>query len=582
MASFSNANGNDSHSQRNVSFQERFKDQIQTIGKGGIIGTFDKQYMGDNSNSNNSKDAFNYNEYKVIHHTAYGGNYNNVNTNSNKGKLKPIKTNNKPKTEIATQNNELNIQQQHQHQQQINTNTNINLLPQQQIINPQYQQPQQQPYYQYPPQQQYFNNNNNNNNYYQQGLIYNPYYQQYQPSNGMLLAYQQQQPPYTPYIINNNNNSNLNTQQQAFPSKPKLRPISSQTKHIPRSTTNNNLQQNALQILTNNNNSHISHNTSSRICSAQSRSRISNIEYRPYTLKEYKELEKVGVVLGGLGPNIGTKEWEEKKEKMKKMEEYASRIANMKSKIKKKKDNLDDILTKEKQSKIDNSIRQRCLQYGNLIRPRTRTADKIKNRPMSGVKPFIDNSNMNNNNNNIIEQPTTPNIVVDDKRRRILHNNNNNTHNSSKYTINCDVSGINSKVDDIANTITNRHTESRSNVYRPNNVYVNKNSNRNDGSEMIITQRRTPAYNVNNNQSESVIRYDNNEDDDKLWSNLGLNDNNTNTNNEELLNDSLNANNDAMKLKKIFDEDSDNEELNKILQNRQRYQNAVTHIKSTI
>jgi hypothetical protein len=205
---------------------------------------------------------------------------------------------------------------------------------------------------------------------------------------------------------------------------------------------------------------------------------------------------------------------------------------------------------------------------------------------MSGVKPFIDNSNMNNNNNNIIEQPTTPNIVIDDKRRRILHNNNNNnthnTHNSSKYTIDCDVSGINSKVDDITNTNTNRHTESRSNVYRPNNVYVNKNSNRNDGNEMIMTQRRTPAYNVNNNKSESVIRYDNNEDDDKLWSNLGLNDNNTNTNNEELLNDSLNANNDAMKLKKIFDEDSDNEELNKILQNRQRYQNAVTHIKSTI
>jgi hypothetical protein len=187
---------------------------------------------------------------------------------------------------------------------------------------------------------------------------------------------------------------------------------------------------------------------------------------------------------------------------------------------------------------------------------------------------------MNNNNNNIIEQPTTPNIVVDDKRRRILHNNNNNTHNSSKYTIDCDVSGINSKVDDITNT--NRYTESRSNVYRPNNVYVNKNSNRNDGNEMIMTQRRTPAYNVNNNKSESVIRYDNNEDDDKLWSNLGLNDNNTNTNNEEILNDSLNANNDAMKLKKIFDEDSDNEELNKILQNRQRYQNAVTHIKSTI
>ena len=565
MASFMNVN--DTHSQRNVSFQERFKDQIQTIGKGGIIGTFDKQYTCDSNNSNNNKDTFNYNEYKVIHHTSYGGNYNNNNnnTNSNKGKLKPIKTNNKVKPEV-TAPNELNIQQQ-QHQTN-NTNTNINSPPPQQIINPQYHPQQQQPYYQYPP-QQYFNNNNN---YYQQGLIYNPYYQQYQPSNGMILAYQQQ-PPYIPYITNNNNN--LNPQQPTFPSKPKLRPISSQTKHIPRSNiniNNNNLQQNAIQILTNNNNSHISHNTSSRICSAQSRSRISNIEYRPYTLKEYKELEKVGVVLGGLGPNIGTKEWEEKKEKMKKMEEYASRIANMKSKIKKKKDNLDDILTKEKQSKIDNSIRQRCLQYGNLIRPRTRTADKTKTRPISGVKPFIDNSNTNNNNNRIIEQPTTPNIV-DEKRRRLLNNN----HNSSKYTIDCDVSGMNSKIDEADNSNrsnNNKHKESRSSCYR-HNVYANKNSTRNDGSEMIITQRRAVG-----NKSESVVRYDNNEDDDKMWSNLGL-ENNTN-NNDEVLNDSLNGNNDVMKLKKIFDEDSDNEELNKILQNRQHYQNAVNHIKSTI
>ena len=38
----------------------------------------------------------------------------------------------------------------------------------------------------------------------------------------------------------------------------------------------------------------------------------SKYEYKPYTLKDYKEIINVDT-LGGLGANIGTEEWEKKK-----------------------------------------------------------------------------------------------------------------------------------------------------------------------------------------------------------------------------------------------------------------------------
>ena len=54
------------------------------------------------------------------------------------------------------------------------------------------------------------------------------------------------------------------------------------------------------------------------------------IHYKPKTMKDYKEKyiinEKKSEKRGGLGPNIGTKEWEEKEEKKKKIQEYANKI----------------------------------------------------------------------------------------------------------------------------------------------------------------------------------------------------------------------------------------------------------------
>ena len=47
--------------------------------------------------------------------------------------------------------------------------------------------------------------------------------------------------------------------------------------------------------------------------------------YKPYTIKDYNKLNN-DVKLGKLGPNIGTKEWNEKQERMQKMSEYGKRL----------------------------------------------------------------------------------------------------------------------------------------------------------------------------------------------------------------------------------------------------------------
>ena len=155
-------------------------------------------------------------------------------------------------------------------------------------------------------------------NNFQQPYIINSYYNPYQ--NQIPIINNQN------YITNNipinNNNDNYNNQNQneknisnlsngffiyyninndklivgfKLNGKTKLRPISANQSKI-----------------------NLSNLSSGKLNSVYSNSRITNIEYKPYTLKEYKELEKVGVVLGKLGPNIGTKEWEEKKKKCKK------------------------------------------------------------------------------------------------------------------------------------------------------------------------------------------------------------------------------------------------------------------------
>ena len=83
---------------------------------------------------------------------------------------------------------------------------------------------------------------------------------------------------------------------------------------------------------------------------------INRFEYKPYTLKDYKEIINVDT-LGGLGANIGTEEWEKKKEKMDKMSEYAKNIFNKTKTFKNKTHHL----TNKKKDEI--STRKRASEY---------------------------------------------------------------------------------------------------------------------------------------------------------------------------------------------------------------------------
>jgi len=93
------------------------------------------------------------------------------------------------------------------------------------------------------------------------------------------------------------------------------------------------------------------------------------MEFHPYTLKDYKELTRNPVVMGPLGANIGTKEWETKRNKMKKMQNYSNNINKEHKGITSlKKDTPKDEIEKLTKQKIEKSIRHRTYEYGKLVR----------------------------------------------------------------------------------------------------------------------------------------------------------------------------------------------------------------------
>lgn len=405
-----------------IAFQEKFKDQMQTMGKNGILGTL-------NSNRNYNNNGANC-PVKIIHHTAYENN-----PPHRKNLLKPIK----PQTPSVANANDTTTKTDTTIQQDCTNMTNNPYINQHPIPNgnmPQYS-PYMSPPLQMNPYAPY--------NYPPQMMMVNPYY------NNPYMGYNN--------MMNNNQQQQCNNVQLPTPqSRTKLRPISSQSRM---NTTNTNL----------------SNLSSGRVCSAYSRSRF--VEYKPYTLKEYKEMERVGVVLGGLGPNIGTKEWEEKKEKMRKMEEYAKRVSELKNKVKKRKERVEDIIEKEKKKKIENSIRRRCYEYANLVRPKTRIEQRVN-------RTNLLNNNMTNTTKCTIdcEAPSTnttvqPEIKILSKNKSLgritrpspyITNDTNNSRRQKssiaidRYTIEED-SGPNIN-DIIKNNITNTETE----------LYVDQNS----------------------------------------------------------------------------------------------------------
>ena len=322
----------------NQKFLEKFKDQITTMGKKGILES------NDNSKFNNNF---------------------NINTKVRKGSafLKPI---NKAKTKNNNNDNNNNITEQVKNDlpnNEINknmnnpyiTNTNNNISP---IL-----------YYKYQNPYMYYNYNTNlyMNNNIQPGAIFPPYQLYYYPNPNMI----------NPYLIQNNYQNVENKENNEITSKPltkkKLRPISAQNISNNRSYLTN--QNNITNLTYLNNKSNMTN--------------INRHEYKPYTLKDYKEIMNVDT-LGGLGANIGTEDWNKKKEKMDKMNEYAKNI------FKKTKGNKNKNSDLKNRKKEEISTRKRASEYSKLIRPKSSGHVKV-----NITKQKNDKVNIINNENRI-------------------------------------------------------------------------------------------------------------------------------------------------------------------------------------
>lgn len=109
----------------------------------------------------------------------------------------------------------------------------------------------------------------------------------------------------------NSNNKPTNISKKSLSSK-HLRPIDEEN------FNNSNMN--------NKSNSYYNEKVTPDTSSYQNRGNLNEGGYQPYSLKEYKDLTSAKIVLGGLGPNIGSKEWEEKQEKKKKVHDYGQNV----------------------------------------------------------------------------------------------------------------------------------------------------------------------------------------------------------------------------------------------------------------
>ena len=140
-------------------------------------------------------------------------------------------------------------------------------------------------------------------------------------------------------IINSNNNMNNNL---------KNKKKSQSAKRINGINNNNNYNNNNFMYNNMNNNNRSPPQQIKKLKDYQF------MEFHPYTLKDYKELTRNPVVMGPLGANIGTKEWELKRNKMKKMMNYSNNINKEHKGIRAlKKDTPKDEIEKQTKGKIE-------------------------------------------------------------------------------------------------------------------------------------------------------------------------------------------------------------------------------------
>ena len=313
-----------------------------------------------------------------------------------------------------------------------------------------------------------YNNNYNNNNYNMNQMYpMNPMNQMY-PMNPMNQMNQMNQVNPYPYWNQNNQMNNRNIYENSKKNNmnnPNNNPIvrnaqmiinnnNNMNNNINKSLKNKKKSQSAKSINNNNNynnNNYMYNNNNNNMMNNNNRSpqqQLKNIkdyqfmEFHPYTLKDYKELTRNPVVMGPLGANIGTKEWEQKRNKMKKMMNYSNNINKEHKGIRSlKKDTPKDEIEKLTKEKIEKSIRHRTYEYGKLIRTGKYKEDyeekdfnnfnnnlniipENQENEYYNNKPEISNIN-NNENNNIILNENNNDFIMEENNMKNSNNMNN-------------------------------------------------------------------------------------------------------------------------------------------------------------
>ena len=234
---------------------------------------------------------------------------------------------------------------------------------------------------------------------------------------------------------NQNNIKNINSIQQKQNPKQNIKNNNKINQYSPKGVKN--ISNNNKKILQNNNNIYYNNKNNNNKLQSKSVNRVNDIknkisppkeikvkdyqfiEYHPYTLKDYREMIRNPVVLGHLGPNTGTKEWEEKKNKMRKMMNYSNNINKEHKGINKlKKDTPKDEIEKLMKEKIEKSAWKKTLEYGKLLR-------------YGKYKEDFDDKELNNlnlNNNNINDNNNKLDVIQENE-----NNNNNEKENEMSY-----------------------------------------------------------------------------------------------------------------------------------------------------
>ena len=475
----------------NQKFLEKFKSQITTMGKNGILGS-----------DTNSIPITNINNNKIRKGSAF---------------LKPIKKP-KPKTADINKNNSIKSDINNN-----NDNTKNNLINNNPYINAQNLQKNNIPkspllYYQYHNPYMYFNYNYN---YIPPSGIYPPYQLYYYPQQNQNMINNQYNINNQINIPTNKNieiNNNTTEIKKIGNNKKRLRPISAQNIH----TANR-------SYLTNYNNmTNITINNKSNLTN------INRVEYKPYTLKDYKEIINVDT-LGGLGANIGTEEWEKKKEKMDKMSEYAKNIFNKTKNMK----NKNNHLMKRKKEEI--STRKRASEYSKLIRPKS-----------SG--PYNINITVKKNNTNkikIISEETKKNDdIVNVKQEK-------------------DNEKINSIFNDEINNDDDKEMMEYYNKFKINENEFKNNKLSEDNNDEDSLEKNDINNNINNNVKKKYKTF-------KEVRNA-VNNKNNNINNINNINKDNNVDN---LITKEYIEDKEKEvDIESLLSNREKYLKEIDDIK---